>query len=40
LGESYSPPEEGWTSEDFGDDDSMLEAVRAIEDPHWTETEG
>ena len=40
LGESYSPPEEGWTSEDFGDDDSMLEAVRAIEDPHWTDTEG
>lgn len=40
LGESYTPPDEGWTAEDFGDDDSMLEAVRAIEDPHWTDTEG
>jgi hypothetical protein len=40
LGESYSPPDEGWTAEDFGNDDTMLETVRAIEDPHWTETEG
>lgn len=40
LGESYNPPEEGWTAEDFGDDDSMFEAVRAIEDPHWTDIEG
>jgi len=39
LGESYAPPDEGWTSEDFGDDDSMLQTVRAIEDPHWTDTE-
>jgi hypothetical protein len=39
LGESYSPPDEGWTEEDFGGDDSMLETVRAIEDPHWQETE-
>lgn len=40
LGESYSPPDEGWTAEDFGNDDTMLETVRAIEDPHWTDTEG
>jgi len=38
LGESYNPPDEGWTAEDFGDDESMLETVRAIEDPHWTDT--
>jgi hypothetical protein len=39
LGESYSPPDEGWTEEDFGGDDSMLETVRAIEDPHWVTEE-
>jgi hypothetical protein len=39
LGESYAPPDEGWTSEDFGNDDSMLETVRSIEDPHWTKTD-
>lgn len=39
LGESYAPPEEGWTQEDFGGDDSMLETVRAIEDPHWINAE-
>jgi hypothetical protein len=39
LGESYNPPEEGWTAEDFGGDDSMLDAVRSIEDPHWINTE-
>ncbi|MEI8182852.1 MAG: hypothetical protein WCG29_09125 [Desulfomonile sp.] len=39
LGESYSPPVEGWTSEDFGDDDSMLEAVRSVEDPRWNQEE-
>jgi hypothetical protein len=39
LGESYTPPDEGWTEEDFGGDDSMLETVRAIEDPRWQETE-
>ena len=39
LGESYSPPDEGWTAEDFGNDDSMLETVRSIEDPHWTNTD-
>ncbi|HMK34606.1 MAG TPA: hypothetical protein VK463_06050 [Desulfomonilaceae bacterium] len=39
LGEAYSPPEEGWTQEDFGGDDSMLETVRAIEDPHWVNAE-
>lgn len=39
LGESYRPPDEGWTEEDFGGDDSMLETVRAIEDPRWQETE-
>jgi hypothetical protein len=39
LGESYAPPEEGWTSEDFGGDDSMLETVRSIEDPRWIKAE-
>lgn len=39
LGESYAPPEEGWIQEDFGGDDSMLETVRAIEDPHWINAE-
>jgi hypothetical protein len=39
LGESYAPPEEGWTQEDFGGDDSMFETVRAIEDPHWINAE-
>ncbi len=39
LGESYAPPEEGWTPEDFGGDDSMLETVRSIEDPRWTTAE-
>jgi hypothetical protein len=39
LGESYAPPDEGWTEEDFGGDDAMLETVRAIEDPRWQETE-
>jgi hypothetical protein len=39
LGESYAPPEEGWTYEDFGGDDSMFETVRAIEDPHWINAE-
>ncbi len=29
----YSPPDEGWTEEDFRGDVSMLETVRAIEDP-------
>jgi hypothetical protein len=39
LGESYAPPDEGWTQEDFGGDDSMLETVRSIEDPRWTTAE-
>jgi hypothetical protein len=39
LGESYAPPDEGWTQEDFGGDDSMLETVRAVEDPHWVTEE-
>ena len=39
LGESYAPPEEGWIEEDFGGDDSMLETVRAIEDPRWVREE-
>jgi hypothetical protein len=37
--ESYTPPDEGWTAEDFGNDDTMLETVRSIEDPHWTRTD-
>lgn len=39
LGESYTPPDEGWTPEDFGGDDSMLQTVRSIEDPRWTDEE-
>jgi len=39
LGESYRMPDDGWIDEDFGGDDSLLEAVRAIEDPRWKETE-
>lgn len=37
--ESYVPPEEGWSSEDFGNDESAMEAVRSIEDPFWRPTE-
>jgi hypothetical protein len=33
LGEAYAPPEEGWTLEDFGGDEWMLETVRSVEDP-------
>lgn len=39
LAESYAPPEEGWTSEDFGGDESLLETVRSVEDPHWIKPE-
>lgn len=39
LGEAYAPPSDGWTLEDFGGDDSLLDTVRAIEDPLWTKTE-
>ena len=39
LGDSYSPPDEGWTPEDFGGDESMFEAVRSVEDPQWIKTE-
>lgn len=37
LGESYTPPDEGWSPEDFGGDDSMLQTVRSIEDPRWND---
>jgi hypothetical protein len=37
--ESYDAPEDSWTSEDFGGDDTLLETVRAIEDPYWISTE-
>lgn len=37
--ESYAPPQNGWTSEDFGGDESLLETVRSIEDPRWITTE-
>lgn len=39
LEESYTPAQEGWTEEDFGGDETLLETVRAIEDPHWIRTE-
>ncbi len=39
LSESYLPPDEGWTSEDYGDDENVMAAVRSVEDTHWTETE-
>ncbi len=31
LGESYNPPDEGWTLEDLGGDESALETVRSVE---------
>jgi len=39
LEESYTAPGDSWTSEDFGGDDTLLETVRAIEDPRWISTE-
>lgn len=39
LGESYLPPDEGWTPEDYGDDENVMAAVRSVEDTRWTETE-
>ncbi|MFH0823172.1 MAG: hypothetical protein V2B18_10515 [Pseudomonadota bacterium] len=39
LGEAYNNPEEGWTLEDFGGDESLLETVRSVEDPYWVESE-
>lgn len=39
LTESYNPPDEGWTSEDYGDDENVMAAIQSIEDTHWTETE-
>jgi hypothetical protein len=32
LGESYSPPDEGWTLEDVGGDEFALETVRTLEE--------
>jgi hypothetical protein len=39
LGEPYAPPEEGWTLEDFGGDEWMLDTVRSVEDPRSTKSE-
>jgi hypothetical protein len=39
LEESYAAPDDTWTSEDFGGDETLLETVRAIEDPRWISTE-
>jgi hypothetical protein len=39
LGESYSAPDEGWSAEDFGGDESILAEVRSVEDPYWIESE-
>ena len=39
FGESYSAPDEGWCEDDFGGDQSTLDAVRSIEDPQWIKTE-
>lgn len=39
LAESYQPPQEGWTTEDFDGDDLAYETIRAVEDPHWNSTE-
>lgn len=39
YGESYNPPEEGWTAEDFGGDEAMLETVRSVEEPRWNSEE-
>ena len=32
LGESYNPPDEGWTLEDVGGDELTLETVRTVEE--------
>ena len=37
--EAYDRYDEGWMAEDFGGDESLLETVRAIEDPHWSNSE-
>jgi hypothetical protein len=37
--ESYAAPDDSWTAEDFGGDDTLMETVRAIEDPYWISTE-
>ncbi len=39
LGESYTPPDEGWNVEDFGGDESLMAEVRSVEDPYWIESE-
>ncbi len=39
LEESYAAPDDSWTAEDFGGDDTLLDTVRAIEDPYWIPTE-
>jgi hypothetical protein len=39
LEESYNPPYEGWTAEDFGGDDLAFNEVRSIEDPRWHKEE-
>lgn len=39
LSESYNPPDEGWTAEDYGGDESVIAAVSSIEETRWTETE-
>ena len=39
VGEAYERYDEGWLAEDFGGDESLLETVRAIEDPHWKDSE-
>jgi hypothetical protein len=39
LEESYATPDDSWTPEDFGGDDTLLETVRAVEDPYWISTE-
>ena len=39
VGEEYTRSDDGWLAEDFGGDESLLETVRAIEDPYWKDTE-
>jgi len=39
LEESYAAPDDSWNAEDFGGDDTLMETVRAIEDPYWISTE-
>lgn len=39
AGETYRPPDEGWSEEDFDGDEYGLATVRSIEDSDWRRSE-